>query len=70
MDYWIFFAIWIFGGIAFFMANRVQPLSGDAIATVEEDNDDVEDDENSEDEVDSEESNEEEEGEEASDEAD
>lgn len=35
MDYMIFFGIWIIGGIAFFLANRVQPGSKTSAAAIE-----------------------------------
>jgi single-stranded DNA-binding protein len=35
MDYMLFFAVWIFGGLAFFALNRVQPGASVAVSVEE-----------------------------------
>lgn len=70
MDYMIFFAIWIVGGIAFFLANRVKPGANHSTDAGVVDKEDSKDEEDSDDEDDSEDETEEGESEDSSDEAD
>ncbi len=70
MDYYMFFAVWIFGGIAFFWLNRVKPKVDDSISTDEGDDEDSGEDEDSGDNEDSGDDTEEDESAESSDKTD